>query len=139
MIHLVSLFQMLRTKEANGGTHEPTDYHSHNRRKASSWSCTLKFRPAMQFRRMLSKSKESYVCVHHVSCCHCIAACLLLCRDRDPTEAAWRGRIFSHADVVYKDLVFAYQFVKPNVKLLYKATGSTGSRRRIMVMKSQRH
>ncbi len=44
-----------------------------------------------------------------------------------------RGTGASFPALVYQDLIFAYQFVKPNVKLSYLSTGSTAGKCRIQV------
>jgi hypothetical protein len=44
-----------------------------------------------------------------------------------------RGTGASFPALVYQDLIFAYQFVKPNVKLSYLSTGSSAGKCRIQV------
>ena len=44
-----------------------------------------------------------------------------------------QGAGASFPNLLYQDLIFAYQFVAPDVTLSYLATGSTGGKCRIMV------
>ena len=50
-----------------------------------------------------------------------------------------RGVGASFPALVYQDLIFAYQFVKPNVKLSYLGSGSGSRKRRIQVRSRASH
>ena len=66
----------------------------------------------------------------------CLSLFLMLQTDASETTAAdieVRGVGASFPALVYQDLIFAYQFVKPNVKLSYLASGSGSGKCRIQV------
>ena len=73
----------------------------------------------------------------HATMAGVIRAVLLLLAIAGSAESAGKiivqGAGASFPNLLYQDLIFAYQFVAPDVTLSYLATGSTGGKCRIMV------